>query len=77
MLQAQQAALGAWWQARQIAHAIGAPQARNLDELFAQFSQQLDAATWMQLQRDLAANAEMWRQQAVAALRQQMEQDAS
>ena len=77
VLQAQQAALGAWWQARQIAHAIGASQAHTLDELFAQFSQQLDAAAWTQLQRDLAANAEVWRRQAVAALRLQMEQAAS
>ena len=76
-MQAQQAALGAWWQARQLAHAIGASQARNLDALFAQLAQQLEAAAWAQLQNDLAANAETWRQQAVDALRRQMEQGAA
>jgi hypothetical protein len=76
-LQAQQAALGAWWQARQIAHAIGAPQAHNLDALFAQFAQQLGAGAWAQFETELATNAESWRRYAVDALRQQLQEDGS
>jgi tetratricopeptide (TPR) repeat protein len=73
-LEAQDAALGAWWQAQELAHAIGAPQARNLDQLFAQIAQQVGPDAWTQLQAGLAGNAEAWREQAVDAIRQQLEQ---
>jgi len=74
-LKAQGAALAAWWQAREIARAIGAPQAGQLDALFGQVEQQIGAEQYQALAADLQAHAEERRQEAIAALRQAAEQD--
>ena len=69
-LQAQQAALAAWWQAREIARRIGLPLARQLDGIFDQVAQAVGAQAFRQLEVDLSVHAEEWRQAGVAAARQ-------
>ncbi len=72
-LQSQQPALGAWWLARAIAAAIGMPLAQQLDNLFAQFAQQMEPEAYTQLQSDLQTQAESWRQAGVETARQSLE----
>lgn len=70
VLEMQQPALAAWWQARQIAQAIGMSITRKLDNLFNQVAQVLGPQQFAQLESDLAAHAEEWRTAGVAALQQ-------
>lgn len=74
-LELQQAALGAWWQARGLAHTIGLPLAQRLDSLFTQLAQQVDEEAWRQLESDLATQAEAWRQAGVTTVRHSLESD--
>jgi tetratricopeptide (TPR) repeat protein len=66
----QQAAYGAWWQARALAKAIGLPLAARLDSTFARLEQELGSDTYQALIAELPVQAEVWRQEAIAALRQ-------
>jgi tetratricopeptide (TPR) repeat protein len=69
----QQAALAAWWQAREIAHRIDMSLARKLDGLFAQVAGQAGAAQYAQLEAGLRDHAEAWRQEGIAAARRALE----
>jgi tetratricopeptide (TPR) repeat protein len=71
----QQAALAAWWQAREMARRIGLPLARQLDGVFGQVAQAVGAQAFRQLEADLSVHAEEWRQAGVAAARQAVAAD--
>ena len=66
----RQAALGAWWQARNLARAIGLPLAARLDSTFAQREQELGQDAYQALMAELPTQAEVWQQEAIEALRQ-------
>jgi hypothetical protein len=65
-----QAALGAWWQARTLAQALDRPLAARLDNTFAQREQELGQDAYQALMAELPTQAEVWRQEAIEALRQ-------
>ncbi|MBM3226472.1 MAG: tetratricopeptide repeat protein, partial [Candidatus Tectomicrobia bacterium] len=69
-----QAAFGAWWQARALARAIGLPLAARLDQAFAQIGQEQGQEAYQALIAALDVQAEAWRLEAVATLRQEHEQ---
>jgi len=72
-LGSQQAAYGAWWQARALARALGLPLVARLDSVFARLEQELGSDTYQALIAELPAQAEVWRQEAIEALRQAYE----
>jgi hypothetical protein len=69
-LQVHQAALGAGWQARALAQALGSPLAARLDNTFVRLEQELGRDAYQALIAELPVQAEVWRQEAIETLRQ-------